>query len=543
MRKLFTPILIFVLFSGVASAQSEYQPYSYQFYQKLNPDIYNTQSRAHTALKPFFIDDSLVKTHYDALMGLGADSGKHSWAHRKLFNEHLFDVREKDYTFFADYLPDLTIGKDFSGSKNTWLNTRGYQAGGTIGGKFYFYTSGFENQAVYPEYLNTYINQVGQVPGQGYDRSSGKNTKDWSYVTALISYTPVKYLNITLGQDKTFIGDGYRSMLLSDVAAPYPFLKLTGKLGNVQYMAMWAYMDDPLAPKFNSFGDDRRKWGVFHYLDWNVSNRFSVGFFDAVIWAAADDQGHPRGFDFQYVNPIIFLRPVEAQSGSGDNALIAMTSKYKISNGITVYGQFLLDEFISKEFFSSDGSSRNKYSWQLGIRGGDMFGVKSLSYLFETNNTKPYTYSERSEIINYSEQGEPLAHPWGANFREFVGLLNYTYKRFDFSGEVDYGHYGLDLKDVNGNTINYGKDIFQVYIDPAREFGNYTGQGLTTNMIYLEGKVAYLLNPKYNLRIELGGIIRDEKNAQFHDKTAWFTIGLRSSFRNLYTDLASYKTH
>lgn len=180
MRKLFTPILIFVLFSGVASAQSEYQPYSYQFYQKLNPDIYNTQSRAHTALKPFFIDDSLVKTHYDALMGLGADSGKHSWVHRKLFNEHLFDVREKDYTFFADYLPDLTIGKDFSGSKNTWLNTRGYQAGGTIGGKFYFYTSGFENQAVYPEYLNTYINQVGQVPGQGYDRSSGKNTKYWS---------------------------------------------------------------------------------------------------------------------------------------------------------------------------------------------------------------------------------------------------------------------------------------------------------------------------------------------------------------------------
>jgi len=543
MKKLFTPILLLVLFSAAASAQSEYQPYSYQFYQKLNPDIYNTQSRAHTSLKPFFIDDSLVKQHYDALMGLGVDSGKHSWAHRKLFNEHLFDVREKDYTFFADYLPDLMIGKDFSGSKNTWLNTRGYQAGGTIGGKFYFYTSGFENQAVYPEYLNTYINQVGQVPGQGYDRSSGKNIKDWSYVTALISYTPVKYLNITLGQDKTFIGDGYRSMLLSDVAAPYPFLKLTGKLGNVQYMAMWAYMDDPLAPKFNSFGDDRRKWGVFHYLDWNVSNRFSVGFFDAVIWAAADDQGHSRGFDFQYVNPIIFLRPVEAQSGSGDNALIAMTSKYKISNGITVYGQFLLDEFISKEFFSSDGSSRNKYSWQLGVRGGDMFGIKSLSYLFETNNAKPYTYSERSEIINYSEQGEPLAHPWGANFREFVGLLNYSYKRFDFSGEVDYGHYGLDITDGSGNTINYGKDIFQVYIDPAREFGNYTGQGLTTNMIYLEGKVAYLLNPKYNLRIELGGIIRDEKNAQFHDKTALFTIGLRSSFRNLYTDLASYKTH
>ncbi|HTD98577.1 MAG TPA: hypothetical protein VK668_04800 [Mucilaginibacter sp.] len=539
MKKLFTSILILMLFAGVARSQSQYQPYSYQFYQKLDTDIYSTKTRIHTSLKPFFVDDSLIKPHYDSLMNYGTDTSvHHSWVHRKLFDEHLIDVKKDGYTFFADYLPDLTVGRDVTGHKNTWLNTRGYQLGGTIGSKFYFYSSGFENQGAFPEYLDTYINQVGVVPGQAYDRSFGKNTKDWSYVTSIVSYTPVKYLNITLGQDKTFIGDGYRSLLLSDAASPYPFLKLTGKLGNVQYMAMWAYMDDPMAPKFNSFGDDRRKWGVFHYLDWNVSNRLSLGFFDSVIWAASDDQGHPRGFDFQYINPIIFLRPVEAQSGSGDNALIGFTGKYKITNGITAYGQFTLDEFSASEFFSSKGSYRNKYGYQLGIRGANLFGVKSLNYLFETNTVKPYTYSERASIINYSENSEPLAHPWGANFREFVGILNYSYKRFDFSGEADYGHYGLDI-----NNLNYGKDIFQVYIDPARQNGNYTGQGLTTNMYYLEGKVAYVLNPKYNLRIELGGIFRQEKNDQFVDKTTMFTIGLRSSFRNLYTDLASYKTH
>ena len=32
----------------------------------------------------------------------------------------------------------------------------------------------------------------GMVPGQAYDRSFGKDTKDWSYVTALVSYTPDK---------------------------------------------------------------------------------------------------------------------------------------------------------------------------------------------------------------------------------------------------------------------------------------------------------------------------------------------------------------
>jgi hypothetical protein len=39
-----------------------------------------------------------------------------------------------------------------------------------------------------------------------------KTTKDYSYATAILSYTPIKQLNITLGQDKTFIGDGYRSI-------------------------------------------------------------------------------------------------------------------------------------------------------------------------------------------------------------------------------------------------------------------------------------------------------------------------------------------
>jgi len=131
-----------------------------------------------------------------------------------------------------------------------------------------------------------------------------------------------------------------------------------------------------------------------------------------------------------------------------------------------------------------------------------------------------------------------LAHPWGANFREFVGLLNYSYKRFDFTGEVYFGHYGLDI-----NGSDNGKDPFLDYNSAVKLNGNFTGQGLTTNMIYAEGKVAYLLNPRDNLRIDLGGVFRDEKNARFNDKTSMITIGLRRSFRGLYSDLASCKTH
>ncbi|HVV55547.1 MAG TPA: hypothetical protein VHC47_09495 [Mucilaginibacter sp.] len=527
--RLFFITSLLSLMSLGSFAQVVYQPYSYQFYQKLNSVLYSTNTREHTSIKPLFVDDSLLKPLYDSLMNYGSGSGK-------FFTQHQIDVKGSNSTFYADVLPDLVVGRDFSNNRTISMASVGVQLGGTVSDKLYYNISAYQSAAVFPEYMTTYISQVGIVPGQAVGNAYGSNGYNWTYITADISYTPSKYLNITAGRDKNFIGDGYRSMLLSDFASPYPFFKLTGTLGNVRYVAMWTYMNDPAST--SQYGISRKKFGVFHYLDWNVSNRISLGFFENVMGFFTDDNGAKRPFDFNYVNPVIFLKPVNNASDDPDKSLIGATGKYKISNGITVYGQFALDEFVSKDFFSSDGASVNKYAWQLGIKGANLFKVKGLNYLFETNNAKPYTYTARSAIENYSENGEPLAHPWGANFREVVGLLNYSYKRFDFSGEADYGHYGLDA-----DSLNYGKNVFKVYTTAAKQFGNYTGQGLTTNMYYLEGKIAYVLNPKYNLRIEIGGIYRKEHNSAFDDNTTMLTIGLRSSFREIYTDLASYKPH
>lgn len=540
MKKALSVILLSFLFAGIAKAQIQYQPYTYHFYQKFNEDVYSTKTRIHSSTKPFLNDDTLLHRRYYELMNLGVDTiNRHSWANRKLFNEHLIDIKDKDYTFYVDYLPDLVIGRDVTNSRRTWINTRGFQFGGTVGKNFYFYTRAYENQAVFPAYYDTYINQIGVVPGLAYDRNNGvKSSKDWSDVAAIISYKPNKYLDFTLGHDKNFIGDGYRSQLLSDYAAAYPFFKVTANLGDVKYMVMWNYMNGEAYRDVGFANGYNRKYGVFHYLDWNVNNRFSLGFFDAVIWGEADFSGKYHGFDFAYANPIIFLRPVEANGGSQANALMGLNAKYKLTDGITAYGQFALDEFESANIFSGNGSSRNKYAYQLGVRGANLLGVKSLNYLLEYNTALPYTYSEVKPLVNYSAGGEPLAHPFGANCREVVGLLNYSYKRFDFSAQVQYARFGLDMA-----GLNYGKNIFKTYDTAAKKVGNYIGQGLSTDLYYGDLKVAYLLNPKYNLRIEVGALLRNEKNYVYTDRTTMFTVGIRSSFRTIYTDIASNLAH
>ncbi|WP_144913696.1 gliding motility protein RemB [Mucilaginibacter frigoritolerans] len=523
-------LIITISAMQMAVAQSEYQPYSFQFYQKFSDDLYSRDTRIHTSIAPYFVDDSLLKKKYDSLMNVGVKT-RTTWLGRKLFNEHQIDVKGNNYTLYGDFLPDVSVGRDFSNHANVWNTTIGYQMGGNVGKQFSFYGSIYENKAQFPAYITNEINSTYYIPGEGKDNNPGQNVKNWLYTSFLLSYTPVKYVNFSLGKDKTFIGDGYRSMLLSDFASNYPFFKITATLGNVRYMTMYAFMDDPNAPQVPNSNSTRKKWAYFQYVDWNVSKRFSVGLFQNVMAVTRDSTGQRRGFDPSLASPFILLSVMNNSENDPDKNLLGLTSKFKLFNKTIIYGQFALNEFRAQDFFSSDGSYTNKFGFQLGVRGADLFNVKGLNYLGEYNSARPYTYSSFDQTSNYSQDDQPLADPFGANFREWVGILNYSAGRFDFQGQFDYAYFGLDL-----NGADYGQNIFISYNKAVHIYGNYIGQGLSTNYYYGQGKVSYLLNPKYNLRLEFSALFRDEKNSVFNAKTSMITIGLRSSFRNIYTD-------
>ncbi|RYE19447.1 MAG: gliding motility protein RemB, partial [Sphingobacteriaceae bacterium] len=109
MSKKILSVLVVWLMTVAAQAQSVYLPYAYQFYQKLDSSVYSNQSRFHSSMKPFLIEDPLISQQYQTLMNAGVDSlNKRSWLHRKLFQEHLVDIKEEGFTAFIDFLPDLT---------------------------------------------------------------------------------------------------------------------------------------------------------------------------------------------------------------------------------------------------------------------------------------------------------------------------------------------------------------------------------------------------------------------------------------------------
>ena len=509
-----------------AYGQAQQLPYNHRFYQKFDQVQYSTETRQHTALKPFLLDSTLLP-RYEALMERGP-----GLSNNRFFQEHLIELKDSSSTFFADLLPDFQGGRDFArDGKNVWNAGMGAQIGGTHGHTFYYYIKGYLNRSAFPDYINQYVDSVGVIPGNGFgDKQAAYQT--WSNLSAVLSYTPVKYLNISLSYDKNFIGDGYRSMLLSDFSNNYTSLKLTGKVGNVQYMSMWAYMIDPLAPKLPGDASNRSKWGAFQYLDWNVNNRLSLGFFQSILWANKTEEG-TRGFDPSYLNPIIFLRPIESSTpDSPDKNHLGLNAKYKLSKKVSAYGQFLLSEFTAKEFFAGNGYIHNKWGAQLGIRGHDVLQVEDLNFLTEVNFARPYTYSHKDVVTSYGHFAQPLAHPLGANFVEWVGMLNYAYKRFDFSIHGSYANYGRDAN----SSINYGKNIFKSYRSFVRRYGNHIAQGIASDLIYADARISYVLNPKYNLRLEAAAIMRQETSSLGRMSSGLLSIGLRSSFQDLYRD-------
>ncbi len=523
--------LLFCCVKLKAQTPNNQQLYSFDFYQKLNTAAYDKTTKFHSSIKPYFRDDTIIKFRIDSFDKIGLDSSKKSWVHRKLFNEHLITAKGSNYAFYADFLPDFQVGHDEQNGP-TWLNTRGYQIGVTVGKKFSFYTSGYENQGVFPKYISTFIDKNQVVPGQVGGKLSGPE-KDWAYSTASLSYTANKHLNFTLAYDKNFIGDGYRSMLLSDVSANYSFFRVRASLSSVTYQTVFAYMLDPGAPKLTNDRrlGDRGKWGAFHYLDWNVNERLSLGFFQAITWADAEPEGK-RGFDFNYIHPFVFVRPIEsANSTSPDKMRLGTNLKYELLQKTALYGQFMIDEFTAKEFFAGNGYWANKWALQLGFRGSDLFGVKRLNYLGEFNTARPYTYAHFDRVSNYANYNQPLAHPFGANFRELLTILNYNIGRLDFKGQMTYAHYGLDPA-----GSNFGKNIFLSYNDRSLNYDSKVGNGIGTDLYFAKAQVSFLINPKYNLRVEATGISRLEDNRLMRDQTNYFTFGLRSTFRNFYDD-------
>ncbi len=519
MKKFRTLLFFFFLFS-LSSLKAQFVPI-YHYATEQN-SWYEDSQHQHTALQPFYVSDTVIDVK----------SKRKYWFGRKIFDEHLYQYKSDKYKVKIDFLPDMYIGSEGDG-RLLWNNTRGLDITGALGNDFTYGFQLYETQTLLPNYLDSISIAKKIVVGQGWfePRTTLKQVFDYTYGTAHIAYK-TKYFSFQLANDKLFIGDGYRSLILSDVSIPYPYFKVSFESKKIQYSSIYMQHIDPFAPKLSAELGQRKKWAVMHYFNWNIGEKWSVGLFDAVVWQDDDSVGK-RGFEMSYANPIIFLRAVEYTTGSSDNAMVGLNLKYKISGNTKMYAQLVLDELRLKEYVDNNGWWANKFGLQLGIRSRNIFNIENLNGFTEFNLVKPYTYTHRNTLRSYTNYGDALAHPLGANFVENVSRLEYRVNRWTSLIQINYAKYGVDS--ANGNT-NVGSNIFASYDTRDKEYGNKILQGIPGSLLFIDTRLAYVLNPKTNLRVELGYVYRNNTIDGVSNVSNIVTFGLRSSFRNLYFD-------
>ncbi len=515
-------VWVFIAYNCIA--QQDNYPLSFELNRLLEPAAQKLESNLHTSVKPYLRSELSHNNIKPELSVLGIKNDSSFWA--KTLNDFYVSSDKK---IIFKLFPLLNAQQSFSDKNNFNAYAGGLNLLLHTGKKLSIYAEGFYENARFADYIHTYSDTLHISPGFGYTDIQNKRYNS-RFANGYISYTPHRYFNFQAGKGKHFIGDGYRSLLLSDNAAFYPYLRLSTTFWRIKYINLFTLMNDMYGIETNKTLH-KRKFVSAHYINWNISKRVSLGIFESVIWQAKDTLQN-RQFDINYLNPFVFYRPVEYSLGSSDNVLLGMNLKVKINDHYQIYSQLMLDEFLLKQIRADSGWWANKYGIQIGAKAIEPFGIKNFIIQSEYNIARPFIYSHGSVQQNYGHNNASLAHPWGANFKEWVSIISYSRKNFYLEYQFVTGFYGTDTNAV----LNYGGNIYQSYSNRAREYHNYIGQGLKNNLKYSRFKLAYLLIPATNLQIFAEYVYRSLSNTQYNHKNHFINVGISTRIWNRYVD-------
>jgi hypothetical protein len=512
-------LFLFSVYSFQCSAQSLLFPTEYFF------DIYrqkqaftdtNKNYPVHVSMQPF---EYAPAEKNDSLQYY--KEGRKLFA-RKVFYESLVKINYRDksaddaqFKLTIDPVFNFQQGMDRSDAshKKIYTNQRGFWVRGSINDKLKIESAFFENQSTFASYADAYVQANKIVPGQGRWKPFKSNGYDYAFSSGVISYTPCKNFNVQLGHGKQKVGNGYRSLLLSDNSFNYPFARITSKFfkGKLQYTNIYA-----LLMNLNGGGAKsatgteafyQKKAMAIQQVSWQVHKRVNLSFYQGMIWGASDSM-NKQHINIAYLNPIIYTNTAAYGLHNKNNILIGGDIQIKLFKSIALYGQWMIDNIDSIKLKNSDAGI------QAGLKYFDAFTLKNLFLQAEVNsiNRSPYSSSYASQ--RYDHYGQNLAYPLAAyNGKEVVLIAAYKYKRLVVNGKIN---------------------LFQTDNNSAKQ-----------NLVYGDFKIAYLINPATNMNLSAGINYRNFKQTSLGltgtPSTATlqnqiFYISLKTSLYNTYWD-------
>jgi len=548
MKFLFSLISLFVLVN-VSIAQVDYEPLgseNYRLIERLEIKSGSLKNDVHLTMQPMSrksltnfalnIDtgtsiilsdvdfknlEHLYKDNNDLIPDkFFIESAKPIAKHFYKTPAHLAEVHTDDISLHINpiFYGHIGYGKDIPDGYG-YQNTRGATVRATIDKKISFYTQLTDNQVRYPNFITDLVDSTNAVPTKGFFQPFKQTGFDYFEPKGTLSIDATKHVNVQLGYDKNFIGDGYRSLFLSENSNNYLFLKLNTKIWKFNYTNIYTELLQD-----GRIGADTlktKKYMVSHHLSFDATDWLNVGLYENIVF------GRENNFEFHYLNPVIFYRAVEQQVGSPDNAAVGLNYSALVKKKLKFYGQMYIDEFRINDISSGNKSWANKFGFQQGVKYIDAFGVNNLDTQLEFNSVRPYAYQHNKRISSFTHYGQPLAHPLGNNFQEIVGRVHYQpFEKWRMDGTFTFAKYGRDPDDLSwGGDLNDKTDFPRPF-----ENGVEIGQGIEHNLMNLQGRVSFEM--KHNLSLDVQGLYRNQDIEQAPNKSeGYIGTSVRWNFR------------
>ena len=513
MRLLKYFFLLSVWTSETILAQSYQMPEEFTFSFLTSKQLAVRQTTLHPGIQPyipFFSKDYLHKGDSTKVFKYITDDPVLD----AVFKSYPVSVEDKKEGLRLNISPLLMLDASTDLAAATYsryiTNTRGAFANGTIGEKFYFETVFAENQATFPSYLASQVNTNSVVPGQGRWKQFKTSGYDYAWVGGVISMQPSKRLNIQMGHGKQKVGNGYRSLLLSDNALNYPFIRFTHQYwkGRIQYSHIFAQLSNlTAASQHRSLKIERlfqRKAAAFQYLSINWSKWLNTSFFQAMV-AQPGDSYNRQHIPIGFFNPLPFGGRL--QFGLNDarvNVITGVDFLLKLSNQFQLYGQYMADYYHPSDF------SISHIGFQCGMKYFQAFGWRPLTLQVEYNSVNYGSYRNTKGAVglnDYTHNNEALAST-AAPGKELIVIGNYSAHR----------------------VVAHMQYHYRVMAGPLKSAGD-------VNLAQI--RIGYVINPAYNLQVCGGYLYRNQNLFNFNPsvtETGWFYLSVRTSLYNTYYD-------
>jgi hypothetical protein len=449
--------------------------------------------------------------------GDGAIDSKHPWFNTFYRKQYDFiHVRTEDFMLDKDFflvvnpVTDNTVLMQHNSpqpaglsSKPIYFTSRGAELRGWISKKLGFYTSITDNQEQFPYFVGNWVKKDGRlqaVPGADYFLQPSPGHYDYMMANGYINFDAVKnHVNLTFGNGKHFIGDGTTSLFLTDNSSNMPFMQLQARVWKINYEVLYLELTQQYD---KAIGDAlvNHKFSTIHYLSWNGPKWLNLAFFEAEVF------NRTNTYELSYLNPIIFSTAVNRFNGEGDKSILGMSGKIIAAKHVQLYGQFMFNEFRAQELFSSKGWYGNKWGVQAGAKYFDAFTVNNLDLQAEVTAVRPYTYSAKDTLANYTNYNQPLADPLGSGFVKTVGIIRYQpVKNLYLTLTGTYYTQGVD---TGGH--NFGNNVFNPYRTADHIYSVKMINGPRSQCEIINLNVSYQL--RRNLFIDAGGTYRKYVN-------------------------------